>query len=240
MIAVLDHTEEIGQNVRTFWFKPERQTRYDAGQFTELYVPHNNPDDRGERRWFTLSSSPHDPLLEITTRWPDTHPSTFKQALFALPVGSRVLLADPMGDFVLPKDVSIPLIFVAGGMGVTPLHSMIKHLAHKREVRDITLLHTVRNKSQLMWSDLFEAHDMDFIPLVNEPSNSTDELLPIRSGERRLAAEHILRILNRKPDALLYLSGPEKLTKDFLQNLLDNGVKRQRVVTDFFPGYNQL
>src|SRR6185369_15796787 len=103
----------------SFWFRPERPVDYIAGQFTEIYLPHSGADSRGERRWFTLSSSPTDALVSITTQFIPTEGSTFKKELFGLRPGAALKLADPMGDFVLPKDPSIPLLFIAGGLGIT-------------------------------------------------------------------------------------------------------------------------
>ncbi len=58
-----DHTTKEAENISTFYFKPEKPVDYTSGQFTRLNLPHDNPDDRGAKRWFTLSSSPTEPLL---------------------------------------------------------------------------------------------------------------------------------------------------------------------------------
>src|SRR5690348_14324223 len=143
MNVVFDHSEPTAANIRTFWFKPERPVQYTAGQFTELYLPHDNADNRGQRRWFTVSSSPTDAMLSITTKYAGDQSSTFKKTLFSLKDGTPLKLADPMGDFVLPKDKTIPLVFVAGGIGVTPMHSMIKYLNDTHEKRTIHLIYAV-------------------------------------------------------------------------------------------------
>src|SRR5882724_8480449 len=128
MKVALDHVEDIAEHIKTFWFTPEQPTRYVAGQYTELYLPHDNPDNRGEKHWFTLSSSPTNSLVSITSKFSPNNGSTFKRTLLQLPLGTQVTMAAPMGDFVLPKDKSIPLVFVAGGIGVTPMHSIVSWL----------------------------------------------------------------------------------------------------------------
>src|SRR5687767_16013481 len=110
MNVTFDHIEDIAANIKTFWFKPERPVRYTAGQFTEIYLPHPNADERGQKHWFTVSSSPTDPMVSITTKFALDRSSTFKQTLRALEPGTKLHLADPMGDFVLPKDKNIPLV----------------------------------------------------------------------------------------------------------------------------------
>jgi len=91
---------------RTFYFRPEQPLSYTAGQFTELTIPHKRPDERGLKRWFTLSSSPTSELLSITTKFNNDKSSSFKKALFGLKPGAELTMAEPMGDFVLPKLLS--------------------------------------------------------------------------------------------------------------------------------------
>src|SRR5690606_36942002 len=110
--AVFIKADDVARHTRTLWFRPKRPVRYIAGQFTELYLPHDDADERGIRRWFTISSPPTEELIGITTRFTDDG-SSYKRRLRALEPGAVLKMADPMGDFVLPKDPSIPLVFVA-------------------------------------------------------------------------------------------------------------------------------
>lgn len=234
MIAILDHSENIAPNILTFWFKPDRHVRYTAGQFTELYLPHNNPDERGERRWFTLSSSPTEPLLSITTKFATEHSSTFKQTLRKLPAGTRVTLADPMGDFVLPKDQAIPLLFVAGGMGITPMRSMVRYLLDSHEQRNIQLLYGVRSSAQMIFRDLFTAYSVRFTPLAQE-------IAPSWNGEAgTITTKRIIGLISHNLETLVYLSGPEPLIKILARGVEKHGIAKHRIITDFFPGYSQF
>lgn len=230
MRATLDHTEMVTAYATTFWFKPEHLVRYIAGQFTELYLPHNNPDSRGERRWFTLSSSPTEPLLAITTNFAKTESSTFKQALLHLAPGDTVSLAEPMGDFVLPKDPLVPLVFVAIGVGITPLRSMVTWLRDSGGVRDITLIYAVRSPDELAYQQLFAEYNLRFVPLVKNPPSTW-------KGETGApTAEYILA--HAKKTALVYVSGPEQLVEVLQHDLQATHFDMSRLVVDFFHGYN--
>jgi ferredoxin-NADP reductase len=234
MKAILDHVEPLTAHIKTFWFKPERHLHFVAGEFTELYLPHANPDERGEKHWFTISSSPTDPLLSITTKFPaaDQRTSTFKQTLSTLPVGSEVHLAEPMGDFVLPKLQSIPILYIAGGIGVTPIHSMVRYLHDTQEQRDITLLYTVNSPDELIFTDTFQSYPMHFVPIVKSPDAQWH-------GETgMLTSERVMTHL--QPDMLVYLSGPEPMIKALTDDLKKQGVDKRNTVTDFFPGYSQF
>ena len=232
MKAVFDHSQEEAPNIQTFWFKPERLMDYTAGQYTELYLRHPTPDERGEKRWFTLSSAPGHDLVSITTKYAgDNQSSTFKKTLFNLEPGTEVRLADAMGDFVMPKDASIPLVFVAGGIGLTPFHSMFEWLADHGEQRNIKFIYAVRNENEIIFQDTFERARIHATIVVSEPSDAW-------GGERgRLSAEMILGLTNPTPETLIYMSGPEPMIESLEKDMQDQHIDKRQLVSDFFPGY---
>jgi glycine betaine catabolism B len=233
MHVTFHHAEPEGAHFKTFWFRPEKQVRYTAGQFTEIRLPHDNPDNRGIKRWFTLSSSPTNKMVAITTRLDPKRPSSFKKTLFGLKTGTSLTLADPMGDFVLPKKKDIPIVFVAGGIGVTPMHSMIKWLVDSGEKRDISLFYAAKNLEEIAFRHLFERAPISFeMILENPPKGWTG-----RSS--RLTTDVIFDLPGVQDNALIYLSGPEPMVETFYKELKERGVPEHRLVTDYFPGYTE-
>lgn len=231
MKAHLHHIDEITNNIKTFWFEVSQPAQWTPGQFTELSLKHGQPDDRGIKRWFTISSSPTDGMMSITTRYAGDNGSTFKRALFSAEPGQEVDLAEPMGDFVLPKLIQTPLLFVAGGIGITPFHSMFRWLASTGEVRDIRFIHAVRTEDDIIFQEDANAAGVDTTIVVSEPSDSW-------GGERgRVSAETILGIDKPSDDTLIYLSGPEPMLEALERDLETHGVDKKQLVTDFFPGY---
>lgn len=208
---------------------------YTAGQYTELHLPHGRPDDRGTKRWFTLSSSPEDEFLTITTKYAgDDKSSSFKKALFTLEPGTELHMADPMGDFVLPKLIQTPLIFVAGGIGVTPFHSMLTWLSQTMEERPIKLLYGVKNEDEIIFQGTF--HDAGIEPtiVVSNPSDAW-------GGERgRLSAELILGLEKPSEDTLVYVSGPEPMVQALAKDLHATGLEKHQIVSDEFPNYDGI
>ncbi|MEK7152804.1 MAG: FAD-dependent oxidoreductase, partial [Patescibacteria group bacterium] len=212
MNVIFDHAEDIATNIKTFWFKPEQPVRYQAGQFTELYLPHPNADERGETHNFTLSSSPTEPLLGITTKFATDRSSTFKQTLRALQPGAVVHLADPMGDVVLPKDKTTPLLFVAGGIGITPFRSMLTYLTDMNEQRTIRVLYGVNRPEELAFTTLFQGYGLEFTPSIKEASSQWH-------GETGpLSPSRILKAVEA-PNTLIYLSGPKPMIEGFANDL---------------------
>jgi ferredoxin-NADP reductase len=234
MRATFDHSHEEAANIRTFFFKPESPLRFTAGQFTELVVPHVEADDRGQKRWFTISSSPTDELVSITTKFAGEQSSSFKRALFALQPGAEVTLAEAMGDFVLPKFTQTPLVFVAGGIGITPVHSILEWLATTTEQRPIQLLYGVRNEDEIIFQDTFDKAGVHATIVVGEPSAAW-------GGERgRISAELITSLEDLDNDSLIYVSGPEVMVQDLKRDLRQAGIKPSQIVVDEFPNYQAI
>lgn len=229
MNVTVDHIEPIAENIYTFWLKPDHRTTYIAGQYIEMYLPHDNPDDRGQKRWFTLSSSPTEELLAITTKHFGDPVSTFKQHLFALTPGDSLQISEPMGDFVLPKDTSIPLLFVVGGIGVTPVRSIVKWLSDTGEKRDIAIIYGSKSVAQIAYRDLFETYGVTLQILLSEADATWDG----QTGT--ITAEHIKEISDE--NTLIYISGPEPLTEKLEAGLKASGTSPDKLVLDFFPGY---
>ncbi len=231
MKVVFDYSEAEAANIRTFFFRPEKPVRYTAGQFIELTVKHPHPDKRGIRHWFTLSSSPTDTLLSITTKFAGATSSTFKKALFALEPGAELLMSEPMGDFVLPKLIQTPLVFVAGGIGITPFHSILEWQAATGEQRPIKLLYGVNNEDEIIFQDTFERAGQHATVVVSNPTAAW-------GGERgHLSAELILGLEKPSEETLIYVSGPEPMVESLEKDLKKAGLSQRQLVLDFFPNY---
>lgn len=207
------------------------------GQYTELTLPIEHPDERGQKHWFTLSSAPGQELVSITTKYAgDDKSSMFKKYLFHdLKPGDEVDLAEPEGDFVLPEDTSVPLVFIAGGIGITPFHSMLEWVAANGQRRDITFLYAVRAESEIIFQDTFKRAGVEPILVVSEPSDTW-------SGERGQldGGKRILELAKPANNALIYLSGPEPMVMSLKDSLMKNGISEQRLITDDFPGYSGI
>lgn len=235
MKVIFDHSQPEAANIRTFYFRPERPLQYTAGQFIELTIKHLHPDNRGIKRWFTLSSSPTEEFLSITTKFAgkDTS-SSFKKTLFKLKPGAKLQMSNPMGDFVLPKLIQTPLVFVAGGIGITPFHSILGWLADTRETRPIKLLYGVRTEEEIIFQHTFDRARQHATIVVNEPTSAW-------GGERgQLSAELILGLEKPNEDTLVYVSGPEPMVESLEKDLKKAGLRKQQFVGDFFPNYEKI
>lgn len=235
MKAVFDHGKDTAKNIKTFWFIPETNLEFDAGQYLRWYLPHPSPDQRGERRYFTISSSPSElPLISLTTKFAVQKSSSLKKKLIDIKPGDELDFTGPFGDFVLPKDKTIPLVFVAGGIGVTPFRSIIKWLLDNNEKREIQLLYAVNSREEIAFNDVFETFGIKPSFILAQPE-------PGWQGEAgRLDGERIIKLTGGPKNKLFYISGPEPMVQSLSKSLATAGVAKDRIIIDEFPGYNAI
>ena len=215
-----------------FTFQPDRAMSFRPGQYLELTVPHARADHRGSRRVFSIASAPS-PTGPVTVamRMPPQS-SSFKRALVDLSPGARLHATSVGGDFLLPADLSRPVLLVAGGIGVTPFLSQLAHDRDSEVDRDVVLLYAVSSADELAFTD--ELAGTRTLLVMPEPPHD----LPAAwrwVGPGPITPE---LIGNEVPDAAAragYVSGSPAVVTDARAALRRAGVRR--VTTDYFSGY---
>lgn len=233
-VTLQDITREA-PNIYTFRLQTDKPLTYTPGQFIELYIGHKPKDSRGTKRWFTVSSAPEEDYIAITTKITENS-STFKQALRSLEPGAKLIMARPIGDFVLPKATDKEIILVAGGIGSTPFRSMVQHRALVgSDGPAIKVIYAANTLDEVAFTDTFTALGAEnFIKVpVTAPKGWSGP-----SG--RIDAQMVLAQTKDPARALFYLSGPPPMVKGIKQELIKNGVASKAIKTDYFPGYTAL
>jgi ferredoxin-NADP reductase len=145
--------------------------------------------------------------------------SSFKASLATLEPGTRIAATQVAGDFVLPRDTSIPLLLLAGGIGMTPFASQLASLVARGEQRDIVVVVIPSNPDEVLYRDTIEAANARLVVLSRE-ALTTDAL---RDAAPDLASRRA------------YVSGPPAVVAAAATALRRAGAKR--VQTDYFAGY---
>ena len=228
---------DLTTNISEFWFEPARKFVFIPGQFLEWSLAHPRSDTRGTRRFFTISSAPEEERILLTTRFSDPS-STFKKTLRELRSGDEIVASNLEGEFVLPKDQRKKLVFIAGGIGITPFRSIIKHLIEKNEKRDIVLLYSNRVREDIVFKDIFNMAEKNnglraIYTLTEDDKTPTDW-----QGEKGFINEDLIK--GQIPDyqeRTFYVSGPEPMVKAFEKMLGQMGIAKKNIKRDYFPGY---
>jgi ferredoxin-NADP reductase/Na+-translocating ferredoxin:NAD+ oxidoreductase RnfD subunit len=219
---------ELSQDSTDFVFKPERPFTYQPGQYMEFTFQHPHTDSRGARRYFTLSSSPTEQDIRLGIKFYEPG-SSYKRALKHVTPDTPIIAGQLGGDFVMPKDASKRLVFIAGGIGITPFRSMVKYLLDKGEKRDITLFYAARTADDHVYRSVFD--DAATKLGINVVYITTDKSKRARYAE--LIAQHVPDF----QDCTFYISGPHAMVIDTEHVLETMGVSFARIKKDFFSGY---
>jgi ferredoxin-NADP reductase len=209
----------------SFVFEPQGPLTWQAGQYLKYTVPHPCADDRGDSRYFSISSAPHEGHVMLTTRFADRS-STFKRALSSLKPGHVINAEELDGDFVV-TDPRRDYIFVAGGIGITPFRAILIDLDHRDEPIHVSLLYANRNDDFPYKAEL-EA--------LREKHASFDVEYFVRP--RRIDENVIRQYQQEMNDPMIYVSGPEPMVEAFDKMLAQMGVPESKIKNDFFPGYD--
>lgn len=203
-------------DVYSFEFSSPTPVDFTPGQFGNFLLYGHDTSEKNVTRKFSFTNLPGE-NVSITTHVREK--SSFKQELGALKEGDPFILFQVKGTFVLPEPLEQPIVLVAAGIGITPIHSMLK--AHAGKDEDITLVHV---------------SDGDYL--------FEEELAALPFSQFRITSKEInayLETLHKeKRDAKFYVSGPPgfvDVMKEVLQKL---GVEEKNIKQDWFDGYEDL
>jgi len=206
-------------------FKPEKEVHWEPGQFIFYKIPHKDPDSRGIKRHFTISSAPYEKNLMLTSKFDFKKGSSFKRALYNLKLGSRIEAFDIRGDLVI-KDINKRSVFIAGGIGITPYRSILLSFVHKGIRANITMLYGNKNKD-IIFKDILDKleSDNDWLDInyIIEP--------------QLIDSDVIKRNVSDVYHSAYYISGPLKMVKIIKSILLGMKIDQKNIVTDYFSGY---
>jgi ferredoxin-NADP reductase len=127
-----------------------QELEYRLGQF--VYYELDSlafPDERGNRRHFTISSSPSEKdIVMFTTRM---RGSGFKETLRHAPLGYELTVETPDGLFVMPEREARLQVFIAAGIGVTPYRSMLRYAVDTHMPLSALMLYFNRTSSDIVF-----------------------------------------------------------------------------------------
>ena len=223
LVLKLQQKIEIGPDIYSFLFKSDRKLKFEAGQYLEWTLPHQNSDIRGVRRFFTVASSPTEEKVGIGVKF-SQNGSSLKRKLLSMKTGDTIIASGLAGDFTLPKDPDKKLVFIAGGIGITPFRSMIKYLMDINQRRNIVLFYAGKEAKEFVFRDVFDrARKIIGLKVVYVTGI--------------LDSERIKKELPDIKHRIFYISGPHSMVEVF-ENVLPNlGVPKSQIKTDYFPGY---
>ncbi len=230
IILEFQKKDELNKNIFIFYF--DKKVDFLPGQYIRLNLPIPNPDEKGTSRYFTISSSPLDKFIAITTR---IGKSSFKKYLKNLKSGDNVNAFGPMGYFNFDPKNREEQIFLSGGMGITPFHSIIKFIDQEKINTKIKLIASFSKKNDVIFYD-----ELKEIESRNENLkiifNVTKEKIKNFENER-ISEELIQGYSKNYKKAKYYIVGSEDFEYGVYEIIKSIGIKEEKIFKENFPGY---
>ncbi|HVE96201.1 MAG TPA: ferric reductase-like transmembrane domain-containing protein, partial [Pseudonocardiaceae bacterium] len=206
-----------------------RSLDFAPGQFAWLRL---NPSIRAEEHPFTIASSAHTgEWTEFTIR----HIGDFTRTIRRLRPGTPVWIDGPHGAFSVDLQPSTGLVMIAGGVGITPMMSMLRTLAHRHDRRPHRLVMVAKTADELLFREelgqLKELLDLTVIELLRQPLEGW-------TGATGDVDEELLTTLLpgkfRRNQLDYFLCGPPALVNDVLAVLAGMDIPPPRIHTEQF------
>ena len=165
-----------------------------------------------------------DGFIMATTRIEETC-SAYKSALLELKPGDSILMANPLGNFNIHPEYKKSFI-MAGGIGITPIRSILRHLQKDNVDNHITVLYS-DDRGEFAYEDTFKniINDMDNLDFhfVSDRNEFTDKI-EAYAKENQNEAEYLIA---GSPGMNNFISG----------KLEDLGIEKTNIKLDNFMGY---
>ncbi|MBZ5545031.1 MAG: FAD-dependent oxidoreductase [Acidobacteriia bacterium] len=233
----LKERAEIAEGTMAFWFDTSgTDYTFRAGQnadFTLIDPPQT--DAEGNTRTFSFASSPsHSGSFMIATRMRRT---AFKNSLKELPLGAKLKVSPALGSFTLHKDISRPAVFLTGGIGITPMRSIIEWATLAKLPHKLLLLYSNRTpQTTAFLSDLetWTKQNPNF-KLVATVTDMQDPKWRNEHGriDGTMLRKHVTDLM--KP--IYYLAGPPEMVSAMRRLLEAAEVSEDYIKTEEFAGY---
>jgi len=232
----LKRKRKLAPNIVDFAFASPQKLAFRPGQYMEFTLGHPHADSRGNRRYFTLASSPTEHEVHLGVRFYDKS-SSFKKALYSMNGRTNIVAAQIAGDFTLPSNPKQKLVFIAGGIGITPFRSMLKYLLDTQQRRDIILFYANKTADEIVYTDVLNTAQAKLG--IKTFYTLTDTATIPRNWPGfvgRINETMLLRAVPDYDERTYYISGPPEMVKAYEHVLKNMEVKNDQIIKDYFPG----
>ncbi|WP_199535818.1 ferredoxin--NADP reductase [Dyella psychrodurans] len=229
----------VADDTMAFHFEKPAGFDFKPGQAIDLTLEGSAgqlPGGEDLKHAFSIVSAPHQEELVIATRMRN---SAFKRALGALPADGSAAVDGPFGSLTLHKKPDRGAVLIAGGIGVTPFMSMLRHATHERSPRELRLLYTNHRPEDAAF--LTELRDLERqnprFTLVATMTRMEQSTLAWEGPVERIDGELIRQAAGAMAHPAFYLAGPPAMVEAVLQTLSSAGVDEDDVRSETFFGY---
>lgn len=224
---------------RTLAVQFEKPAKFDFAAGQAMDVTLQNPretDAEGNTRYFSIASAPHEDFLMVTTRLRDT---AFKRQLAALSVGAEVKISAPSGSLRLHNNTARAAVFLAGGIGITPVRSILLRAAHDKLAHRIFLFYANHRPEDAAFLDELTAlqKENSHYKLIATMTGMAKSARPWSGETTRVDQAMLKKYLRDAASPVYYVIGPPAMVNGARAMLNAAGVDDDDVRAEDFGGY---
>lgn len=231
--ARLIETIKRTQTVASFRFAPQERIDFIPGQFLQVILDADNQGNKELNKYLSFSCAPGNDYIEVTKRLSE---SLFSQRLKGLRPGDVVYLKAPLGSCVFKDDYK-KIVFLIGGIGITPVISILEYIVDKKLDTDACLVYSNRNEEEIAFRkelDALAALDKNIkIKYVVTECQPKDRVCIFGRIDQDLIKKNVCDILERT----VFIFGPPKMVAAMQALCLEIGCKEEDIKTENFLGY---
>lgn len=234
--TVVDKVEE-SDVITSFYLKPvdgSEVPAYVAGQYITVRI-HIPGEKYALNRQYTLSCAPGNEYFRISVKKeaefePNGKISTYLHDY--VQVGHELEISAPAGEFILQDD-DAPIALISGGVGITPMMSMLETLVKSKTDRQVSFIHSARNENV----HAFKNHTVELVEQLADGELVVGYEKPMQDeGLHQFTGYLTEEILAEKVNAntVCYVCGPVPFLQNVVKMLSKVGVKPEHIRYEFF------
>ncbi|MBU2525388.1 MAG: 2Fe-2S iron-sulfur cluster binding domain-containing protein [Bacteroidetes bacterium] len=233
------------KNISSYYLKPlngDLLPSFLPGQFITVKI-HLKGQDKAVTRNYTLSDKPGMDYYRITVKKePKGLVSTFLHD--EISVGSRLKVSAPSGNFYLSQGMDTPVVMISGGVGITPMMSMIEYIAEHQPQRKVYFYHSSKNKDlQPMGERLkkLSSKNGNINLYVHHTQPLENEIRGVNYDESTIIdLNHFKKNIKEIEQCSFYICGPVSFMHDMSNHLTAMGVAKNKINFERFDNPDRI
>lgn len=221
------------ESIESFRFLPEKKIDFISGQFLQIIFDVANPDNKELNKYLSFSSSPTKEYIEVSKRLSE---SQFSQKLNSLKIGDDVLLKAPLGSCIFKEEYK-KIGFLIGGIGITPVISIVEYIVDKKLNTDVVLLYSNRTEQ-----DIAFRKELDYWQSINNKIKVFYTVTDCQPKDSscifgRIDKNLLVREVKDYVGRIFFIFGPPKMVEAMKNISLEAGARQENIKTESFIGY---
>lgn len=234
IISIIDETHDV----KTFTLEKPNNFIFFPGQFCMVgFVT----VDAIDKKPFTIASSPDSSYIQFTIK----KMGLFTTNLFNLKNGDELIIDGPFGESLNFNESLKKIVYIAGGSGVTPFMSHIRHITQTNLNQEVYLFFSNKTKRDIIYYEEIsiiakEHKNVHIIFTVSDEIDKTQNSSEKNIETGRITSSLILKYVKTPYDYTYYLCGPPPMISSISEQLLSIGIDSEKIIFEAWqlPGKN--